>query len=433
MSDPSSGVIYPPLSATGSSLRPSATLAINERSNALIAEGREIFKFGLGQSPFPVPDVVVQALRDRAHEKDYLPVKGLLPLREAISKWHRERDGIDCCAEDIIIGPGSKELMFLLQLVHKGPLTLPSPSWVSYEPQADIIGKKVEWIETRREDGGRLTANGLSEKCRLNPGPRVLILNYPNNPTGLTYSDSALRGLAEVARKHRVTVISDEIYGEVNHNGEHISIATVYPEGSVISSGLSKWCGAGGWRLGYMVFPSNLRHLLDALASAASETYTSVSAPIQWASIKAFENDETITRYLLDSRRILSALGRYIYGRLSSTGVSIEPPEGGFYMFPNMEHIKKSLSSYGVKTSSQMCEALLNDTGVATLPGSCFGRCESELSLRLSYVNFDGANALREVSKLPTDATLDDNFLREVCGRSIEAADRIARWIEDHM
>jgi aspartate aminotransferase len=319
--------------------------------------------------------------------------------------------------------------MFLLQLVHRGPLALPSPSWVSYAPQADIIGKKVEWIATPDNEGGRLTPKGLDQLCEANPGPRILILNYPNNPTGLTYSSSALQELSDVAREHKVTVISDEIYGEVNHLGEHHSIASFYPEGTVISSGLSKWCGAGGWRLGYMVFPSNLRHLVDALGSAASETFTSVSAPIQWASIRAFKGGPEISRYLSDSRRLLASLGDYIYRQLTSAGVSIERPEGGFYMFPNMKHIKEGLASKGITTSSQMCEALLNETGVATLPGSCFGRDDSELSLRLSYVNFNGNQALLALAEHPTDSPIDDDDLRRLCGRSVEAADRMARWI----
>jgi len=429
MNKPKSSDLSPPLSKTGESLSPSATLAINERSNALVAEGRDIFKFGLGQSPFPVPEVVVQALRDHAHEKDYLPVKGLLELREAIAEWHRRRDNIDCSAEDVVIGPGSKELMFLLQLIHKGSLSLPSPSWVSYAPQADIIGKEVEWIETPQNGGGRLTAKGLHELCEAKPRPRILILNYPNNPTGLTYSSSALKEIADVARHHKITVMSDEIYGEVNHRGEHHSIATFYPEGTVISSGLSKWCGAGGWRLGYMVFPPNLRHLVDALGSAASETYTSVSAPIQWASIRAFEGGEEIDQYLRDSRRILTALGDYIYRQLTSAGVCIEKPEGGFYMFPNMEHIREGLAAQGILTSPQLCEALLNDTGVATLPGNCFGRSDTELSLRLSYVNFDGAAALSAFASRPLGSEISDKELANLCGRSVEAANKMAAWI----
>ena len=136
----------------------SATLAINERSAALQQQGQSIFRLGLGQSPFPVPAQVVQALKSHAHEKDYLPVCGLRPLREAVAQFHQRKDGFQATADDVLIGPGSKELMFLLQLVYYGNLVIPKPSWVSYAPQARIIGRNVHWLHTHRDHQWRLTA-----------------------------------------------------------------------------------------------------------------------------------------------------------------------------------------------------------------------------------------------------------------------------------
>ena len=161
----------------------SATLAINERSNALRQQGRQVYKLGLGQSPFPVPPSVVSALREFAGEKDYLPVKGLPALQEAIaSHLHREHD-VPFRAEDIMIGPGSKELMFILQLVYYGDLVIPTPSWVSYAPQASIIGRRVHWVPTHRHNNWKLGAESLDALCQRDPGrPRLVILNYPANP-----------------------------------------------------------------------------------------------------------------------------------------------------------------------------------------------------------------------------------------------------------
>jgi aspartate aminotransferase len=125
-------------------LSPSATVAINERSDQLMKEGRKIFKLGLGQSPFPVPDIIVEALQANAFQKMYLPVKGLLELREAVTEHHRRTFNIKCTADDVLVGPGSKELMFILQLIYYGDLVIPTPAWVSYEPQAQIIGRQVQ-------------------------------------------------------------------------------------------------------------------------------------------------------------------------------------------------------------------------------------------------------------------------------------------------
>ena len=119
--------------------------------------------------------------------------------------------------------------------------------------------------------------------------PGFLILNYPNNPTGVTYTRDELSDLAAVARERNLLVISDEIYAMTHFSGDHVSIATYYPEGTIISTGLSKWCGAGGWRLGIAAFPLDCAELLRFVAILASETFTSVSAPIQFAAIRAYE------------------------------------------------------------------------------------------------------------------------------------------------
>jgi len=406
----------------------SATVAINERSNQLRAAGREIVKLGLGQSPFPVPERVVQALRDHAHEKDYLAVQGLAALREAIAGYTERTAGVERAAADVLVGPGSKELMFLLQLVYYGDLVVPTPAWVSYAPQARIIGRTVRLIPSDRRNGWRITPEGFERLCAEDVGrPRVVILNYPSNPTGATYRLDELRALARVAQKHRVVLLSDEIYGEVHHKGQHVSISRFYPEGTIISSGLSKWCGAGGWRLGYFVFPPALSWLLEAMASAASETYTSTSAPIQYAAVTAFEQHDDVDAYLVQSRRVLRSLGRWVWRRLNEAGIECEEPAGGFYLFPYFEPLRAKLEARGVRTSTELCERLLEDTGVAILPGHVFGRPADELTARLAYVDFDGAAALAAAAQTP-EGPLDETFLRECCPRVLTGIDRLCTW-----
>ncbi len=222
---------------------------------------------------------MVDELKVNAYQKDYLPVRGLRELRDAVADFNRRRQGIDCKRQDVLIGPVSKELMFILQLVYYGDLVIPTPSWVSYAPQAQIIGRKIYWVQTTPENDWRLMPEELDKICSEDPSrPRIVILNYPSNPTGDTYTSDELKQIARIARKYKIILLSDEIYGEVHHRGQHVSVARYYPEGTIISSGLSKWCGAGGWRLGTFTFPANLRWLLDAMV--ASETYTSTSAPI---------------------------------------------------------------------------------------------------------------------------------------------------------
>ncbi len=407
----------------------SATLAIKERCRELTKTGVRIFDFGLGQSPFPVPRPVVEALKLHAHEKDYLPVLGLPALREAVAGFHRRLDHIDASADRVIVGPGSKELMFLLQMVFYGDILLPSPCWVSYGPQARILGKHIKVIRTTFENRWHLGASSLDRFLEAEGDigrPRILVLNYPGNPDGLTYTAKELQSLAEVAKKWNVIVLSDEIYAQIHHKGEHLSIARFYPEGTIISSGLSKWCGAGGWRLGTMTFPSRLARLAEAMAFVASETYTSVSAPIQYAAVHAFRGGVEIERYLRNTRRVLKGLGSRACQILKSAGILVHEPEGGFYLFLDFTPMGAELKQRGITSGRDLCEMLLRDTAVAALPGSAFERPSEELTVRIAYINFDGAAALAASEAIAPHADLPDEFFDRYCSDTLEGCRRIA-------
>jgi len=410
----------------------SATLAINDRCKSLQAQGKKIFNFGLGQSPFPVPTPVVNALKLYAHEKDYLPAKGLPALREAVAGFHKAKDNVDVSPEGVLVGPGSKELMFLLQLAYYGEIVVPTPCWVSYVPQARILGKKVRLIHTTYEEKWHMTAARLTEFLEAEHDlyrPRILVLNYPGNPDGLTYTKDELKDIADVARKYEIILLSDEIYGQLHHKGEHVSVARFYPEGTILSSGLSKWCGAGGWRLGTFSFPKNLDWLLEAMASIASETYTSVSTPIQYAAVNAFRGEVAIERYLWHARRILSTLGQMCQKILVDAGLRVHPPEGGFYLLLDFTPLADKLAKRGIKDSITLCERLIQETGVAVLPGAVFERPEEELTARLSYVNFNGANALATSETYPIHNELPEDFLTRTCEDTITGVKIIAEWV----
>jgi len=414
-------------------LKTSATLAINEKCRKLRAEGREVYFLGLGQSPFPVPEIVAESLRQHAHEKDYLPVRGLRALQEAVASFNQRTQKLTTHPENVLIGPGSKELIFILQLVYYGDLIIPTPSWVSYAPQARIIGRQVHWIPTREDNFWRLSAEQLEELCVDDPDrPRIVILNYPSNPTGYTYPLERLKKLAEVARKYHVILVSDEIYGLLHHQAQHVSIARFYPEGTIISNGLSKWCGAGGWRLGTFSFPSSLTWLQDALAVVASETFTSTSAPIQHAAITGFGQHEEIEEYLRRNRWVLKTIARSLQQRLERMGLNVPTPHGGFYMFPNFEPYRERLEARGIHTSTQLCAALLEDTGVAMLPGADFGRRPEEYTVRIAYVDFDGKHALENTPERQQNNNsnqLQEQWVRANAPRLVEAFERMGHWL----
>jgi aspartate aminotransferase len=381
----------------------SATLAINEASQARQLAGEAIYKFGLGQSPFPVPQSVVTALQAHAAEKDYLPIRGLLPLRQVVKSYLAQRTGSHYSADNIIIGPGSKELMFILQLVLNHQLVIPQGSWVSYEPQSILAGRSAQWLETFAEDRWCLRPEVLASVANKSKIPLLLILNYPCNPTGQTYSVEQLQALAAVCQAHGIIVLSDEIYGELAFDGQYQSIANYHPDGTIISTGLSKWCGAGGWHLGVFALPEALSRVADGMAIVASETFTAVNAPTQYAAIEAFSLSGEIPRYIQHSRTILKFINDALCDKLQAAGINLFPAAGGFYVMPDFDPLRQQLSRRHIRDSSELCRQLLDATGVALLPGTCFGFPAEKLITRLAFVDFDGQPLLEALENEADD------------------------------
>ena len=396
-------------------LKPSATLAINEESNKLIKEGKKVYKFGFGQSPFPVPESVVMALKNNANKHTYLPMQGLDELRSAVANYLNKNNKNNFTKDEIIIGPGTKELMFLIQIAFNGEILLPAPSWVSYEPQAIIAKNKVHWIETSSDTDWFPTAEVLSNKIKSIGNKNILLfINSPNNPSGTVCKN--LQEIAEVAKKNKITILSDEIYSHLTFDNQYKSISNFYPEGTIVSTGLSKWCGAGGWRLGFFAIPNQLKDIKNSLKILCSESFTSVSAPIQYAAVEAYTGDHT--DYLNSVKKILSFTGSYVYENLKSNTIDVKKPEGGFYIFPEFKNAKFS-------SSSEMCKDILAKTGVALLPGSDFGLDAKKMIVRLSFTDFNGSNFLKNTLG---GKKLDKVDLEKFAPNIVEGVSKLKEW-----
>ena len=398
-------------------LKPSSTLAINETSRKLEEQGKKIFKFGFGQSPFKVPVDVVEELKNNAHQNQYLPMQGLSKLRDAVAKYTSVKKNFNYKSENVIIGPGSKELMFLLHIIFDGEIILPAPSWVSYAPQAILGRNKVKILQTKAENNWFPTAKEIEELILKEKNKNYLLfINSPNNPSGQICEN--LEEIAEVANKYNLIILSDEIYSELSFEKNYKSISNYCPEKTIVSTGLSKWCGAGGWRLGYFIVPNSLNKLKDMINVLASETFSAVSAPIQFAAIKAYENDHS--DYINKSRNILKAVGNYVYENLKSNKVLINKPQGGFYLMP--EFLNKKFNS-----SAEMCDDILNKTGVALLPGSDFGFEQNRMLARLSFTDFDGKKFME---KIEDEIIIDDILINELAPKMVEGVDKLKKWSE---
>ena len=395
----------------------SATLKINEISRNLEKDGKEIIKFGFGQSPFQVPDKIIEELKKNASQKSYLPVQGLSELREAIAIYESKKKNKNYKFNQVIVGPGSKELMFLLHLSFDGEIILPSPSWVSYRPQSLIADNKLHWVETSAENNWYPNPDDIEKLILSNKEKKFLIiLNSPNNPSGQVCKN--FKALSNVIKKYEVIVLADEIYSELTFDGNYDSIANYCPENVIISNGLSKWCGAGGWRLGYFIIPEKLNELMNSMKVLASETFSSVSSPIQFAAVSAFKDDHN--DYILKSKMILKAIGEYVYNNLKSNNIIMNKPMGGFYLMP--EFLNKNF-----KTSAEMCSDILNKKNVAILPGSDFGFSNHKMIARLSYTDFDGKNFM---SNINLDTKVDEDLIKKFAPKVVEGTSRLKAWVE---
>ena len=398
-------------------LKPSSTLLINEISRKLEEQGKKIFKFGFGQSPFKVPEDVVRELKNNAHQNKYLPMQGLSELRSAVAKYTSKKKNYNYKSQNVIIGPGSKELMFLLHVLFDGEIILPAPSWVSYAPQAILGRNKAQILQTKRENNWFPTASEIEEIVLKDKNKNYLLfLNSPNNPSGQICEN--LEEIASIAEKYNLIILSDEIYSELSFMNNYQSISNFCPKKTIISTGLSKWCGAGGWRLGYFLVPDSLTEIKNMINVLASETFSAVSAPIQYAAIKAYEQDHS--NYINKSKNILGAIGNYVYENLRSNKVLINRPQGGFYLMP--EFLNKKFNS-----SSEMCDSILNDTGVALLPGSDFGFEQTKMLARLSFTDFDGQEFM---NKIEDNQKIDNDEINKFAPKIVEGVDKLKKWSE---
>ena len=396
-------------------LKQSATLVINEKCKKLINEGKKVYQFGFGQSPFPVPEQIVNVLKNNAHRKEYLPIQGLGKLRESISKNLKNKTGVNYPKENIVITPGSKEAMLLLHVAFNGEIILSAPSWVSYEPQAIIGRNKVHWIETKRENNWFPTAYQLEKKIKsIKKKNLIFILNSPNNPSGTVCKN--LKELAAVAKKYNLIVLSDEIYTDLTFCNKYNSISKFYPEKTFISGGLSKWCGAGGWRVGFFAVPNSLSTLLENIKTLASESYSTVNSPAQFAAVEAYEGD--YKEYKAKTLNILKSVGNYVYNNLKSNKVLINPPQGAFYLMP--EFLNKKF-----KTSIELCENILDETGVAMLPASDFGFSPKRMLTRLCYIDFDGTEFLKASIN---GMVINDKIIEKYAPNVVEGVKKLSNW-----
>lgn len=374
-------------------LVPSSTLFVNETVNRLWQQGEQVFHMGFGESRFDVHPSLQSALATNTNKKSYLPARGLPQLLDAVASYYSSKLDQPFSNSQVLIGPGSKALIYGLQMVMDADVFLTTPSWVSYGPQAQLLGNKFQYIPSNVEDNYALDIDALDVLVKASSNPcKMLIINSPNNPTGEVMTDSFLQELATYCRANDIWVLSDEIYFQVCHGDvEHVSISKYYPEATFVLGGLSKHFSIGGWRVGVALLPATDqgKQLMQKMVLFASETWSGVSAPIQYAAIEAYLGHDDVEQYVADCREIHGIRTRYIRSALTEMGIACTSAKGGFYIAANFDHYSSSLSALGIHSAADLSKHLLQEYRIATLPGSDFGIPAATFTLRLSTSYLD--------------------------------------------
>jgi aspartate aminotransferase len=423
-------------------LNKSSTLRMSELQARAQETTENVYSLGFGRSPFSPPMCLLQAVKENAHQKEYLPVAGLASLRKRLAKQYTNRYKNNYFFEDVLIGPGSKQLIYLLQrAVSPGTeVCVVSPSWVSYAPQCKLTGHKLKVISTSFDEGWKLTPKLVKKAFYATKHtPRLLVFNAPCNPTGATYLRSELKALAVLLKETNTIVICDEIYadltfGQIEGRGEgFVSLAQELPHQCIVTSGISKALSAGGYRLGYMVFPSSLSKIAKALISLGSETHSCAPTPIQFAYNDVLSNhEEELAEYQANCRRILQAICTNAANTLQSSGIRVVHARAAWYLLVDFSPHSKTLQDrHGIHTAVELCDHLMAEYGVSILYDQAFDSSEEPgaLHARVSLVDFDGEAALRSLmdhsasSSLPHP--LDETWLNAHCPRIIEGIRRM--------
>lgn len=420
------------LDETIKNLPHSPTLWANELVHQKRGNNETVYHMGFGESPFPVPERLKKALADAAYRKEYLKAGGLDDLVDAVKAYYRPIYG-DAYIEqtDVIIAPGSKLILYALQMAIEGDLLMPVPSWVSYGPQAKMLSTEVIKVPTVLDEAGyHIDSEVLRETIQAaraeGKNPTKIILNAPNNPTGLTIPSDELPAIAKVCQDEQVLIISDEIYGLVSFDGEYRSCAPLAPEITAVTTGLSKHLSLGGWRLGVGFVPKGVDGLYDALRCIISETWSCVSSPMQQACVEAYKNHKDIEDHIQSCTDIHKLMNQTISKGLQGHGIIAPTGQGAFYNYPDFSPFREGLASHGIATSQAIQETLLNEYNLATLPGKAFGAQEDVLTLRLSGCDYDGATALLAYQN---GEKLDQDFIEKYAPHVLKAIDIFGEFV----
>jgi aspartate aminotransferase len=373
------------LAARVSLIKPSPTLTIQAKANALKAAGRDIIGFGAGEPDFDTPqnikDAAVRAL-DAGFTK-YTPVGGIDELKDAVIAKLQRDNGLTYKRAEVVITCGAKHALFNIAqvLFEEGDdVLIPSPYWVSYTDIVYLSGARPVVIKTSAAEGFKLQPSQL--EAAITPRTRAIIISYPSNPAGVSYSRAELEALAEVIVRHGITVISDDIYEKIIYDDQPFhtlaSLSERLKELCIVVNGVSKTYAMTGWRIGYA---AGNEEIIAAMTKYQSQNTSNPTSIAQKAAVEALNGPQDSVAMML--REFQKRRDVIVQGLNAIPGVTCLNPQGAFYVFPDVSHYYgRSFAGKTVSNSAQMATYLLDESNVALVPGADFGHDEH---IRLSY------------------------------------------------
>ena len=355
---------------------PSITLAMNSKALEQKAKGVDVFAFGVGEPDFEPPEAVREAAKraiDAGCSK-YTAVTGIPALKEAICEATERSRGWRPKNENVCVSVGAKHTLFNLALALYEPgdeVVIPKPYWVSYPEQVRIVGATPVLVDTREEDGWKLSPAALDKV--LTPKTKAVILCTPCNPTGLAYTEEETKALVDVVRKHDCWLIVDEIYAELIYDGlKFVSAAKIAPDlrdRMIVVDGVSKTYAMTGWRIGWALAPAPLVKALDVVQGQSTTNPTAVAQHAAIAALKGSPEDFVRIRATFEKRR-----NAMVAGLSSIPGIKCRKPDGAFYAFADVRGLYGlDWNGKKVATDEDVAFWMLEKAHVAAVPGSGFG------------------------------------------------------------
>jgi len=366
-------------------IKPSPTLATAAKAKAMKAQGIDVVDFGVGEPDFDTPENVKQAgiKAIQSGFTKYTPAGGTDELKDAIVEKFRKDNGLAYERSQVLVSCGAKHSLYNIAEALFDPgdeIIIPAPYWVSYPDQALLNDAVPVIVETHEREGFRISAAAL-EKA-ITKRTKAIVLNSPSNPTGLAYDRETLEAVAAVAVKHRVYVISDEIYEKLVYDGfRHHSIASLgtdIKDLTLVVNGVSKSHSMTGWRIGYAAGPKDVITAMANIQSQSTSNPTSISQKAALEALRGPQDFIAMMNIEFDKRR------KYMVDRLNKMpGVTCLMPVGAFYAFPNVSKLYgKSANGKAIRNSSDLATHLLEEAKVALVSGDAFG---ADAHIRLSY------------------------------------------------